>query len=124
MFAIGGALFYLTPGRVTQSMNQQARLTGLDESPVDADNVWVILAMAYMAIITGLSHTAARDPVRRQDLVRFLILGKAASSLGALGYFLFRRKSHAFLVNFVLDGAICVTTYGLLAAAQPQEAAR
>jgi hypothetical protein len=74
--------------------------------------------MAYMALITGLSYSAAKDPLRRQDLVRFLMLGKAASSLGALGYFLFRRRSYAFLVNFLVDGVILAMTHRLLREAE------
>ena len=118
IFAVGGAAFYLLPGAVTSNMNRGARLTGMEEAPVDADNLWVVLAAAYMAIIAGLSQTAARAPLERQDLVRFLMLGKAASSLGALGYFLARRRAYAFLVNFVVDGAILATTYKLLADAR------
>ena len=118
MFAAGGALFYLAPGKVTASMNRGARLVGMEESPTDADNLWVVLAGAYMVLITGLSRTAAKDPLGRRELVRFLMLGKAASSLGALGYFLVRRRAYAFLVNFVVDGAILATTARLLADAE------
>ena len=120
IFALGGAAFYLLPGRVTASLNQGARVTGLDESPVDADNLWVVLAGAYMALITGISWRAAEDPVRHRDLVRFLMLGKAASSFGALGYFLFHRRTYAFLANFVLDGAILAGTAKLLADAEAE----
>jgi hypothetical protein len=117
LFMFGGAAFYVLPGRVTSSMNRGARLTGMEESPVDADNVWVVLAMAYMALITAISAQAASsdDAGRREELVRYLMLGKAASSFGALGYFLFKRRSYGFLVNFLLDGAILGVTYKLLA---------
>ena len=113
-FAVGGAAFYLLPGAVTASLNRQARMVGLEESPPDADNLWVVLAGAYMALITAISARAAADPVARQDLVRLLILGKTASSLGALGYFLFRRRAFAFLANFAVDGAIAGVTWALL----------
>ena len=117
LFMLGGAAFYLLPGRVTASMNQGARLTRMEESPVDADNLWVVLAMAYMALITAISAQAATtaDRGRRDELVRFLMLGKAASSFGALGYFLFKRRAYSFLANFLLDGAILGVTYKLLA---------
>lgn len=119
-FALGGAAFYLLPGAVTSSLNQGARLTALEESPVDADNLWIVLAGAYMALIAGISWRAAEDPVRHRDLVRFLMLGKAASSFGALGYFLFKRRSYAFLANFLLDGAILAGTAKLLADAEAE----
>jgi hypothetical protein len=114
IFALGGAAFYLLPGAVTRSLNRQARLVGLEEAPVDADNLWVVLAAAYMALITAISARAAADPLARQDLVRLLILGKTASSLGALGYFLFHRRALAFAANFAVDGAIAGATWALL----------
>ncbi len=117
MFMLGGAAFYLLPGRVTRSMNQGARIMRMEESPVDADNLWVVLAMAYMALITAISAQAASadDQARRDELVRYLMVGKAASSFGALGYFLFKRRAYSFLANFLLDGVILAVTYRLLA---------
>jgi hypothetical protein len=117
LFMLGGAAFYLLPGHVTGSMNQGARLVGMEESPVDADNLWVVLAMAYMALITAITAQAASadDSARRNELVRFLMVGKAASSFGALGYFVFKRRAYSFLANFMLDGAILGVTYKLLA---------
>lgn len=116
LFMFGGASFYLLPANVTASMNQGARLSHLEESPVDADNLWIVLAMAYMALITAISARAARSEDRslREELVGYLMIGKVASSLGALGYFVFKRRSYAFLVNFLLDGGIAAVTYRLL----------
>jgi hypothetical protein len=118
IFMAGGAGFYLLPGRITSNMNRGARLVGLEESPVDADNLWVVLAMAYMALITVISARAAGAEDRRQraELTRLLMVGKAASSFGALGYFLFKRRAYSFLANFLLDGAILGVTHRLLAA--------
>jgi hypothetical protein len=116
MFMAGGAGFYLLPGRITANMNRGARLLGMEESPVDADNLWVVLAMAYMALITVISARAAgtEDRRQREELTRLLLVGKAASSFGALGYFLFKRRAYSFLANFLLDGAILGVTYRLL----------
>jgi hypothetical protein len=120
IFMFGGAGFYLLPGRITSNMNRGARLLKLAESPVDADNLWVVLAMAYMALITAISAQAAAtdDRARREDLARLLMVGKAASSFGALGYFIFKRRAYSFLANFLLDGAILGVTYRLLSAAR------
>jgi len=116
IFMAGGAGFYLLPGRITANMNRGARMVGMEESPVDADNLWVVLAMAYMALITVISTRAAGSGDRRQreELTRLLMVGKAASSFGALGYFLFKRRAYSFLANFLLDGAILGVTYRLL----------
>jgi hypothetical protein len=116
IFMLGGAGFYLLPGPITANMNKAARRVRMAESPVDADNLWVVLAMAYMALITAISAQAANsdDRGRREDLTRLLMVGKAASSFGALGYFLFKRRAYSFLANFLLDGAILGVTYRLL----------
>jgi hypothetical protein len=116
IFMLGGVGFYLLPDKITANMNQGARRVGMQESPVDADNLWVVLAMAYMALITAISAQAAwsEDRGRREDLTRLLMVGKAASSFGALGYFLFKRRAYSFLANFLLDGAILGVTYRLL----------
>lgn len=116
IFMLGGAAFYLLPGKITANMNRGARRVGMEESPVDADNLWVVLAMAYMALITAISAQAARseDRGRREELTRLLMVGKAASSFGALGYFIFKRRAYSFLANFLLDGAILGVTYRLL----------
>jgi len=58
IFAAGGLGFYAIPGVITASMNQGARTVGLEESPVDADNLWIVLAAAYMALITAISADA------------------------------------------------------------------
>jgi hypothetical protein len=120
IFMLGGAGFYLLPGRITSNMNRGARLLKMEESPVDADNLWVVLAMAYMVLITAISAQAAAtdDRARREDLARLLMVGKAASSFGALGYFIFKRRAYSFLANFLLDGAILGVTYRLLSAAR------
>jgi hypothetical protein len=120
IFMLGGAGFYLIPGKITSNMNQGARLLKMEESPVDADNLWVVLAMAYMALITAISAQAAAadDRARREDLTRLLMVGKAASSFGALGYFIFKRRAYSFLANFLLDGAILGVTYRLVSAAR------
>ncbi|MHB8507042.1 MAG: hypothetical protein ACYDGR_00120 [Candidatus Dormibacteria bacterium] len=114
IFAVGGAAFYLLPGAVTASLNSQGRGLGLPEADLEAENLWVVLAASYMAMVTVISQRAASDPLGRSDLVDLLVIGKGASSLGALGYFVARRRSYAFLANFVLDGAICLGTRHLL----------
>lgn len=116
IFAAGGLGFYLLPGAITSSMNRGARMVRLEEAPVDADNLWIVLAASYMALITVISAEAALtdDAERRHSLARQLLVGKVASSLGALGYFAFRRRAYAFLANFLLDGGIAAVTYSLL----------
>jgi hypothetical protein len=118
IFLVGGVLFYGLPGATTAAMNRSARGVGLAPSQVDDSNLWVVLAGAYMALITVIAQRASQAPLQRKELVRLLVLGKAASSLGALGYFVFKRRAYAFLLNFVLDGAICAGTEYLLERAE------
>ncbi|GAC1328236.1 MAG: hypothetical protein NVSMB17_03380 [Candidatus Dormibacteria bacterium] len=120
IFAVGGLGFYLIPGPITATMNAGARKVGLEETSVDDGNLWIVLAAAYMALITAISVDAAGtdDTARRHMLARYLVLGKVVSSAGALGYFAFRRRTYAFLANFLLDGGIAATTYSLVRSAE------
>jgi hypothetical protein len=114
VFALGGLGFYLAPGLVTTSLNRQGARLGMEASPVEGESTWIVLAVAYMVLVTVITNDAAEDPLGRQSQVRYLIAGKSASSLGSLGYFLLKRRSFAFLANFLLDGAIAAGTYKLL----------
>src|SRR5258708_12538041 len=99
IFMAGGAGFYLLPGRITASMNKGARMVGMEESPVDADNLWVVLAMAYMALITVISARAAPTDDRRQrrELPRRLMVGKAPTSSAPLAYSVFNPPAYSSL---------------------------
>ena len=57
-----------------------------------------------MTVITGICVVVQADVVRYRPLLLVLAAGKAASSLAALGFYLFDDDVFAYLLNFLVDG--------------------
>jgi len=104
-FAAVGLLFLLIPGRVVAFFNRVSAPWGLPPAPDGDTGLFVLLAAAYMAVVTALAVIMARRP---QDLFapRLLALAKLASSLLSLGFILLRSSYFIVLVNGVVDGII------------------
>ncbi len=79
--------------------------------------LWLALGFAYMTVITGLCLLASTDVVRYRALLLVLAAGKAASSLAALGFYLFDDDVFAYLLNFLVDGFLVGVALGLYALA-------
>jgi len=104
-FAAVGLLFLLVPGRVVAFFNRVSAPWGLPPAPDGETGLFVLLAAAYMTVVTALAVIMARRP---QDLLapRLLALAKLASSLLSLGFILLRANYFIVLVNGVVDGVI------------------
>ena len=61
-------------------------------------------AFAYMVVITGICLVASLDVVRYRPLLLVLAAGKTASSLAALGFYVFDPDVFIYLLNFLVDG--------------------
>jgi hypothetical protein len=59
-------------------------------------------------VITGICAVAQADPVRHRPMLLVLAAGKAASSLAALGFFVFDDNVFIYLLNFIVDGYLTV----------------
>ena len=105
VFAVVGVLFLLIPGRVVALFNRVSAPWGLPPAPDGETGLFVLLAAAYMAVVTALAVIMARRP---QDLLapRLLALAKLASSLFSLGFILLRANYFIVLVNGVVDAII------------------
>ena len=57
-----------------------------------------------MVVITGICLVVQTDVVRYRPLLLVLAAGKAASSLAALGFYLFDQDVFIYLLNFLVDG--------------------
>ncbi len=57
-----------------------------------------------MVVITGICLVVQADVVRYRPLLGVLAAGKTASSLGALGFYLFDQDVFIYLLNFLVDG--------------------
>ena len=69
-----------------------------------------------MVVITGICVVAQADVVRYRPLILVLAVGKTASSLGSLGFYLFDEHVFIYLLNFLVDGFLAVASLWLWSA--------
>ena len=106
-FAVVGLLFIVTPDGVLDALDDFGDWLPLGEfspAPETAEQLWLALGFAYMTVITGICLVVQADPLRYRPLLLVLAAGKAASSLAALGFYLFDDDVFAYLLNFLVDG--------------------
>ena len=104
-FALVGALFIITPDGVLGTLDDLGEALGdFTPAPETAEQLWLALGFAYMTVITGICLVVQADVVRYRPLLLVLAAGKAASSLAALGFYLFDADVFAYLLNFLVDG--------------------
>ena len=104
-FALVGLLFIVTPDGVLGTLDDVGDWFGdFSPAPETAEQLWLALVFAYMTVITGICLVVQADVVRYRPLLLVLAAGKAASSLAALGFYLFDDDVFAYLLNFLVDG--------------------
>ena len=106
-FALVGLLFIVAPDGVLSALDDLGEwlpLGGFVDAPETAEQLWLALGFAYMTVITGICLVVQADVVRYRPLLLVLAAGKAASSLAALGFYLFDEHVFAYLLNFLVDG--------------------
>ena len=104
-FAIVGLLFIATPDGVLDAITDLGDAIGsFTPAPETVEQLWLALGFAYMIVITGICLVVQADVVRYRPLLLVLGAGKTASSLAALGFYLFERDVFIYLLNFLVDG--------------------
>jgi hypothetical protein len=106
-FALVGLLFIVAPDGTLGALDDFGDwlpLGGFSAAPDTAEQLWLALGFAYMTVITGICLVVQADVVRYRPLLLVLAAGKAASSLAALGFYLFDDDVFAYLLNFLVDG--------------------
>jgi hypothetical protein len=104
-FAVVGILFIAAPDGVLDVISDIGdELGDFPRAPETTERLWLALGFAYMVVITGICLVAQADVVRYRPLLLVLAAGKAASSLAALGFFLFDDDVFIYLLNFLVDG--------------------
>ena len=89
-FAVVGLLFIATPDGVLSVLDDIGDAIGtFAPAPETQEQLWLALGFAYMVVITGICLVVQADVVRYRPLLLVLAAGKAASSLAALGFYLF-----------------------------------
>ena len=108
-FAVVGALFIVTPDGVLEVITDLGDEIGsFSPAPETTEQFWLALAFAYMVVIAGISLVVSLDVVRFRPLLLVLAAGKTASSLSALGFYLFDDDVFIYLLNFLVDGYLAV----------------
>ena len=104
-FAVVGFLFIAFPDGVLNAISDLGDAIGdFPRAPETVEKLWLALGFAYMVVIAGICLVVQLDVVRYRPLLLVLAAGKAASSLGALGFFVFDEDVFIYLLNFLVDG--------------------
>jgi hypothetical protein len=104
-FAVVGILFIAAPDGVLDVISDLGDAIGdFPRAPETTEQFWLALGFAYMVVITGICVVVQSDVVRYRPLLLVLAAGKTASSLAALGFFVFDDDVFVYLLNFVVDG--------------------
>jgi hypothetical protein len=113
-FAVVGILFIAVPSGVLDAISDLGdSLGGFTRAPHTQEDLWLALAFAYMVVIAGICVVAQADVVRYRPLILVLAVGKTASSLASLGFYLFDQHVFAYLLNFLVDGFLAVASLWL-----------
>ena len=125
-FAVVGILFISVPDGVLDVISDLGDAIGdFPRAPETTEQLWLALGFAYMVVITGICLVVQLDVVRYRPLLLVLAAGKAASSLAALGFFVFDGDVFIYLLNFLVDGGLvlvalwCWALAGRIPAQQP-----
>jgi hypothetical protein len=117
-FATVGILFIAVPSGVLDSITDLGNSIGsFPSAPHTQEDLWLGLAFAYMVVITAICVVAQADVVRYRPLILVLAIGKIASSLAALGFYLFDQHVFIYLLNFLVDGALALAALWLFSLA-------
>ena len=109
-FAVVGILFISVPDGILDVISDLGNAIGdFPRAPETTEQLWLALGFAYMVVITGICVVVQLDVVRYRPLLLVLAAGKAASSLAALGFFVFDEDVFIYLLNFLVDGFLVGT---------------
>lgn len=106
-FAVVGIVFIAFPDGVLDAISDLGDAIGdFTRAPETVEKFWLALGFAYMVVIAAICVCAQLDVVRYRPLLLVLAVGKAASSLAALGFFVFDQDVFIYLLNFIVDGSL------------------
>jgi hypothetical protein len=108
-FAAVGVIFIAAPDGTLEVISDLGDEIGsFSPAPETTEQFWLALGFAYMVVIAGICLVAQMDVVRYRPLLLLLVAGKVASSLAALGFYLFDQDVFVFLLNFIVDGLLAL----------------
>jgi hypothetical protein len=113
-FAAVGIVFIAAPdGTLDVISDLGDEIGSFTRAPQTTEQFWLGLGFAYMVVIAGICAVAQADVVRYRPLLLVLVAGKLASSLGALGFYLFDQDVFIYLLNFLVDGFLALAALWL-----------
>ena len=113
-FAVVGLCFIVFQNGVLDLISDLGDdIGGFTRAPHSDEQFWLALGFAYMVVITGICLVAQADVVRYRPFLLVLAAGKTASSLAALGFYVFDSDVFIYLLNFLVDGFLALSALWL-----------
>jgi hypothetical protein len=113
-FAVVGLCFIVFQNGVLDVISDLGDdIGGFTRAPHTDEQFWLALAFAYMVVITGICLVVQADVVRYRPFLLVLAAGKTASSLAALGFYVFDSDVFIYLLNFLVDGFLALSALWL-----------
>jgi hypothetical protein len=109
-FGIVGLIFLSIPGYVLNFFNQVSLILGFMESPVHGFGFYLILAAAYMYLVTMLAYLMYKHP-ENPSYPFLLINGKSASSIISIALFIIHGQYLIYATNGIVDGMIALGVF-------------
>ena len=105
IFAVVGLIFLFFPDWALIFFNSISGYLRLPQAPLQGTGFYLILASAYMYLVTLLAYLMYRHP--DQNIYPFLLAhAKLASSVISIYLFLIYQHYLIYLANFIIDGFI------------------
>ena len=113
-FAVVGLCFIVFQNGVLDVISDLGDDIGsFTRAPHTDEQFWLALGFAYKVVITGICLVCQADGVRYRPFLLVLAVGKTASSLAALGFYVFDSDVFIYLLNFLVDGFLALSALWL-----------
>jgi hypothetical protein len=106
-FGIVGIVFLAIPAQVLGFFNDISLSYGLPASPAQGTSFFLILAVAYMYLVSVLAFMMYKNP-GNSFFPLLLISGKSISSIVSILFVIVHGHSLIYIVNAITDGSIAL----------------
>jgi hypothetical protein len=116
IFAMVGVLFLFWSDGVVVFFNMLSSRIGITIAPVPSVHFYLILAVAYMYLVTVIAWLMFRNPGSAL-LPLLLANAKLASSLLSFGLYIFHNPFLIYITNGIVDGGlglVCLYFYSVI----------
>jgi hypothetical protein len=109
-FGIVGIVFLAIPAQVLGFFNAISLHFGFPESPSQGISFFLILAVAYMYLVSMLAFMMYKNP-GNSSFPLLLISAKSASSIVSILFVIVHGHSLIYIVNAITDGSIALVVF-------------